>query len=115
MAFSSSDSQWWRPAVIYQIYPRSFLDTTGDGIGDLPGIASKLDYLKNMLGVDAIWISPFFRYPMADFGYDVSDYTDVDPTFGTLEDADQLIAQTHRLGLKIVIDWVPNHGSDKHP
>ncbi len=115
MVRTPSDSQWWKSAVVYQIYPRSFQDTNGDGIGDLPGITSKLGYLKNTLGVDAIWISPFFRSPMADFGYDVSDYTDVDPIFGTLEDADELIAEAHGLGLRIIIDWVPNHSSDQHP
>jgi len=105
---------WWT-GVIYQIYPRSFQDATGGGIGDLPGITSRLDYLKNTLGVDAIWISPFFRSPMADFGYDVSDYTDVDPIFGTLEDSAELITEAHRLDLKVIFDWVPNHSSDQHP
>jgi glycosidase len=106
---------WWKEAVIYQIYPRSFQDSNGDGVGDLPGITSRLDYLKHALGVDAIWISPFFPSPMADFGYDVSDYTDVDPLFGTLTDADDLIGEAHDLGLKVIIDWVPNHSSDQHP
>ena len=85
---------WWRDAVVYQMYPRSFLDTNGDGVGDLPGIAARLDHLS-WLGVDAVWISPFYRSPMADFGYDVSDYCDVDPLFGTLADADRLIAAAH--------------------
>ena len=111
----SSSSAWWRTAVIYQIYPRSFQDTSGDGVGDLPGITSRLDYLSNTLGVDAIWVSPFFPSPMADFGYDVSDYTDVDPTFGTLDDATTLIASAHGHDLKVIIDWVPNHSSDQHP
>lgn len=115
MSNSESATEWWKSAVIYQIYPRSFQDTSGDGIGDLPGITSRLDYLKNTLGVDVIWISPFFRSPMADFGYDVSDYTDVDPTFGTLDDATTLITEAHRLELKVIIDWVPNHSSDQHP
>jgi alpha-glucosidase len=100
--------------VIYQIYPRSFLDTTGDGIGDLPGIAARLDYLR-WLGVDAVWVSPFFRSPMADFGYDVSDYCDVDPVFGSLADADRLVAGAHAAGIRVLLDWVPNHTSDRHP
>jgi alpha-glucosidase len=107
-------SPWWRDAVVYQIYPRSFLDTTGDGVGDLPGIAARLDYLR-WLGVDAIWASPFFRSPMADFGYDVSDYCDVDPVFGTLGDADRLVAGAHAAGIRLLLDWVPNHTSDRHP
>jgi alpha-glucosidase len=110
-----SHDRWWETGVVYQIYPRSFQDTNGDGVGDLPGIASRLDYLKSTLGVDAVWISPIFRSPMADFGYDVSDYTDVDPLFGTLADADAVIETAHGLGLKVIIDWVPNHSSDQHP
>ncbi len=106
-------SEWWRGAVIYQIYPRSFLDTNGDGVGDLPGITEKLDYIAG-LGVDGIWISPFFKSPMADFGYDVSDYLDVDPLFGTLADFDALLARAHELGLKVIIDQVYSHTSDKH-
>jgi len=108
-------NHWWETGVIYQIYPRSFQDSNGDGVGDLAGITSRLDYLRNTLGVDAIWISPIFPSPMADFGYDVSDYTDVDPIFGTLADADELIARAHDLGLRVIIDWVPNHSSDQHP
>ena len=104
---------WWRGAVVYQIYPRSYLDTNGDGVGDLPGITRKLGYIAS-LGVDAIWISPFFRSPMRDFGYDVSDYCDVDPVFGTLEDFDVLLAEAHRLGLKVIIDQVYAHTSDDH-
>jgi alpha-glucosidase len=100
--------------VIYQIYPRSFLDTTGDGIGDLPGITARLEYLR-WLGVDAVWVSPFFRSPMADFGYDISDYCDVDPVFGTLADADRLVAGAHAAGIRVLLDWVPNHTSDQHP
>ena len=88
------NTRWWRGAVIYQIYPRSFLDTDGDGVGDLPGILRKLDYVAS-LGVDAIWISPFFKSPMADFGYDIADYRAVDPLFGTLEDFDRLLARAH--------------------
>ena len=105
---------WWQGATIYQIYPRSFLDANGDGVGDLPGITRRLDYVAS-LGVDAIWISPFFRSPMADFGYDISDYRDVDPLFGTLDDADHLIARAHDLGLRVIIDQVFSHTSDHHP
>ncbi|NNC74872.1 MAG: alpha-amylase, partial [Acidimicrobiia bacterium] len=104
---------WWQTAVVYQIYPRSFQDTTGDGIGDLPGITSRLDHLVD-LGVDAIWISPFFPSPMADFGYDVADYTGVDPMFGTLDDFDEMLTAAHGRGLRVIIDWVPNHSSDQH-
>lgn len=106
-------SRWWRGAVIYQIYPRSFLDTNGDGVGDLPGIIDKLDYVAS-LGVDAIWISPFFKSPMADFGYDIADYRDVDPMFGTLDDFDRLLAKAHSLGLKVMIDQVLSHTSIEH-
>jgi alpha-glucosidase len=105
---------WWQTCVIYQIYPRSFQDTDGDGIGDLNGIARRLDYLVG-LGVDAIWISPIYPSPMVDFGYDVADYCDVDPRFGTLEDFDDLLMQAHRRGLKVLLDFVPNHSSDQHP
>ena len=105
---------WWRGAVIYQIYPRSFADSNGDGVGDLPGITAKLDYVAS-LGVDGIWLSPFFRSPMKDFGYDVSDYCDVDPVFGTLADFDALLARAHALGLKVIIDQVYSHTSDEHP
>ncbi|KGI76869.1 alpha-glucosidase family protein [Oleiagrimonas soli] len=104
---------WWRGAVIYQIYPRSFLDTNGDGIGDLPGIVERLDYVAG-LGVDAIWIAPFFTSPMADFGYDIADYRDVDPMFGTLEDFDRLLAEAHKRGLKVMIDQVLSHTSIEH-
>lgn len=106
--------EWWRGAVIYQIYPRSFFDTDGDGVGDLPGITEKLDYVEQ-LGVDAVWISPFFKSPMKDFGYDVADYRAVDPLFGTLEDFDALLEKAHRLGLKVLIDFVPSHTSNEHP
>jgi alpha-glucosidase len=105
---------WWKSAVVYQIYPRSFLDTNGDGVGDLEGIRRRLDHLA-WLGVDAIWLSPFYRSPMADFGYDVADYRDVDPLFGTLEDFDRLLAEAHQRGIKVIVDWVPNHTSDQHP
>ncbi|WP_181707730.1 alpha-glucosidase family protein [Chthonobacter rhizosphaerae] len=110
--FSSPD--WWRGAVIYQIYPRSFQDSNGDGIGDLPGITRRLGYVAD-LGVDAIWLSPFFTSPMRDFGYDVSDYRDVDPIFGTLKDFEALVAEAHRLGMKVMIDQVLSHTSDQHP
>lgn len=107
------DDQWWRGAVVYQIYPRSFYDANGDGIGDLKGVTSKLDYVAS-LGVDAIWLSPFFASPMKDFGYDVSDYRAVDPMFGSLEDFDLLIDKAHSLGLKVMIDQVISHTSDQH-
>jgi len=100
--------------VIYQIYPRSFQDSTGNGVGDLPGITSRLDYLSDTLGIDTVWVSPFYPSPMADFGYDVSDYCDVDPLFGTLADFDRLVAECHERGLRVVIDWVPNHTSNQH-
>ncbi|MBB5017092.1 alpha-glucosidase [Chitinivorax tropicus] len=109
-----ASKNWWRGGVIYQIYPRSFADSNHDGIGDLPGIVEKLPYIAS-LGVDAIWISPFFKSPMKDFGYDVSDYCDVDPLFGTLADFDVLIAKAHELGLKVVIDQVLSHTADQHP
>jgi alpha-glucosidase len=105
---------WWQHGIIYQIYPRSFKDSNGDGIGDLPGITSKLDYLR-WLGVDAIWLSPIYPSPMADFGYDITNYTDVHPLFGTLEDLDTLLHQAHQRDLKLILDFVPNHTSDEHP
>jgi alpha-glucosidase len=109
-----ADLRWWRAAVIYQIYPRSFQDSNADGVGDLNGIAQRLAYLVE-LGVDAIWLSPIFPSPMADFGYDISNYTDIDPVFGTLADFDALLAQAHARGLKVILDLVPNHTSDQHP
>jgi len=105
---------WWRHGVIYQIYPRSFMDADGDGVGDLDGIRRRLDHLAE-LGVDAIWISPCFPSPMKDFGYDVSDYCDIDPLFGTLAGFDRLLREAHARGIKVVLDWVPNHTSDQHP
>lgn len=107
-------SDWWRSAIIYQIYPRSFADSNGDGIGDLPGILHKLDYVAD-LGVDAVWISPFFKSPMKDFGYDISDYRAVDPIFGTLEDFQKILQAAHDRDLKVLIDQVWNHTSDEHP
>ncbi|HVW93266.1 MAG TPA: alpha-glucosidase family protein [Devosia sp.] len=107
-------SDWWRGAVIYQVYPRSFQDSNGDGIGDLPGILRRLDYIAR-LGVDAIWLSPIFESPQEDMGYDVSNYTDIDRLFGSLEDFDALIAKAHDLGLKVIIDQVLSHSSDRHP
>ena len=108
------NDNWWRGGVIYQIYPRSFADSNGDGIGDLHGITAKLDYVAE-LGVDGIWLSPFFKSPMKDFGYDVSDYCDVDPMFGTLDDFRRLVDRAHTLGLKVMIDQVLSHCSDQHP
>ena len=105
---------WWRHDVIYQVYPRSFADSDGDGVGDLRGIESRLDYLS-WLGVDVLWLSPIFPSPMADFGYDISDYRDVDPLFGSLADFDRLLAQAKRRGLRVLLDFVPNHTSDRHP
>jgi alpha-glucosidase len=109
----ATEKDWWRGAVIYQVYPRSFLDSNGDGIGDLPGITARLPYIAS-LGVDAIWISPFFLSPMKDFGYDVSDFREVDPIFGVMADFDALVAQAHALGLKVLIDQVLSHTSDQH-
>jgi alpha-glucosidase len=111
---TEAPTEWWRGAVLYQVYPRSFADTNGDGVGDLPGITAHLDHIAS-LGVDGVWLSPFFTSPMKDFGYDVSDYTGVDPIFGTLGDFDALVARAHALGLKVIIDQVYSHTSDEHP
>jgi len=105
---------WWQEAVVYQVYPRSFCDTTGNGVGDLGGLRAHLDHLV-WLGVDAVWLSPIFRSPMADFGYDVSAYDDIDPLFGSLADFDALVAEAHAAGLRVLLDWVPNHTSTEHP
>ena len=108
-----AEAIWWQRGIVYQIYPRSFQDTDGDGVGDLRGIVQRLDYLV-ALGIDAIWLSPIFPSPMADFGYDVACYTTIDPVFGTLEDFDALVAAVHQRGLRIILDYVPNHSSDQH-
>ena len=112
--FGMSKPAWWKQGVIYQVYPRSFQDTDGDGVGDLKGITARLDYLS-WLGIDAIWISPIYPSPMADFGYDISDYCNIDPLFGSLDDFDALVATAHAGGIKTILDFVPNHTSDRHP
>jgi alpha-glucosidase len=111
---TTGDRPWWRHAVIYQVYIRSFADSDGDGVGDLGGIRSRLPYLRD-LGVDAVWVTPFYPSPMADGGYDVADYRDIEPVFGTLSDAEALVADAHALGLRVIIDIVPNHSSHRHP
>jgi len=108
-------TDWWREAVFYQVYPRSFQDADGDGVGDLEGVRRRLPYLAETLGVDAVWLSPFYPSPMADFGYDVADYCGVDPLFGDLEDFDRLLAGCHERGLRLIVDLVPNHTSNRHP
>jgi alpha-glucosidase len=114
MSIETLGSNWWRGGIVYEIYPRSFRDSNGDGIGDLKGITAQLSYVAE-LGVDAIWITPFFKSPMADFGYDVADYRQIDPIFGTLDDFLALVAEAHRLGLKVLVDYVISHTSDQHP
>ncbi len=109
-----SDETWWRHGIFYQVYPRSFQDSNADGVGDIAGLIDRLPYLLE-LGIDAVWLSPIFPSPMADFGYDISDYTGVDPLFGTTADFDALISAAHAAGLKLILDLVPNHTSDRHP
>lgn len=109
----AQENQWWRSAVAYQVYPRSFADSNGDGIGDIRGIIERLDHIAG-LGVDVVWLSPVYASPQDDNGYDISDYHDIDPQFGTLADLDELIAQLHRRGMKLVMDLVVNHTSDEH-
>lgn len=110
---SEHEAPWWQSAVVYQIYPRSFADSNGDGVGDLGGIIGRLDYVRS-LGVDVIWLSPVYRSPQADNGYDISDYRDIEPMFGTLAEFDALLATVHELGMKLVMDLVVNHTSDEH-
>src|SRR5260370_31545159 len=105
---------WWRNGIFYQVYPRSFQDTDADGVGDLRGIIERLPYLES-LGIDAVWLSPIFPSPMADFGYDIADYTGIDPLFGTMADFDDLMSAAHASGFKVILDLVPNHTSDQHP
>lgn len=114
MTSITNSLHWWQSGVVYQVYPRSFKDTNADGVGDLNGIIQQLDYLRD-LGIQAVWLSPFYPSPMADFGYDVADYCNVDPIFGALDDFDRLVAGAHDRGIKVIIDWVPNHTSDQHP
>ena len=104
---------WWASAVVYQVYPRSFADANGDGMGDLRGVTAHLDHLHK-LGVDAVWLSPFYKSPQADAGYDVADYREVDPLFGTLADFDEMTTALHAAGIKLIVDIVPNHSSDRH-
>jgi glycosidase len=113
--FPAPSHLWWQTGVIYQIYPRSFKDTTGNGVGDLAGVIQKLDHLSETLGIDALWLSPFYPSPMADFGYDVADYVDIHPLFGDLETFDKLLIHLHQRDIKLIVDLVPNHSSDQHP
>ncbi len=109
-----SDRVWWKEAIVYQIYPRSFKDSNGDGVGDLQGIISKLDYIQS-LGVDAVWLNPIYKSPNDDGGYDISDYYSIQPEFGSMQDFDELLAGLHQRGLKLIMDLVLNHSSDEHP
>ncbi len=111
---SSDDEEWWRRAVIYEIALISFQDSNGDGKGDLAGLLRRVDYLK-WLGIDAVWLTPIYRSPRRDFGYDISDFCAIDPTFGTMEDFDQLLGMLHDAGIRLILDLVPNHTSDEHP
>lgn len=106
--------RWWQTGVIYQIYPRSFQDSNRDGVGDLSGVIQRLDYLSETLGVDIVWLSPIYPSPMHDFGYDVADYCGIHPLFGSMSDFDRLLAETHKRGMKLILDLVPNHTSDEH-
>ena len=109
-----NNTQWWKKAVVYQVYPKSFCDSNGDGLGDLNGIRSKLPYLAD-LGVDVLWFNPIYKSPQVDNGYDISNYREIEPTLGTMADFDALLAEAHKLGLKIMLDLVVNHTSDQHP
>lgn len=110
---SSLAKEWWQNSIVYQVYPRSFQDSDGDGTGDIKGIQSRLPYLSE-IGIETVWISPVYKSPMADFGYDISDFMDIDPIFGTLADFKTLVESARELGIKIVMDFVPNHSSDQH-
>src|SRR5215472_8041748 len=114
LAANMRDIPWWKSGILYQVYPRSFQDSNGDGVGDLRGVIDRLSYLRD-LGVNAVWLSPIFPSPMVDFGYDISDYTDIDPLFGSLSDFDALLQAAHAQGIKVILDLVPNHTSDGHP
>jgi len=111
---TTQEDPWWKHAVIYEIYPRSFQDSNGDGVGDINGITSRLDYLHD-LGIDAIWICPMYPSPLVDFGYDISDYTAIDPLYGTLADFDHLISEAKKRNIRVIMDYVANHTSDQHP
>ena len=111
---ATADRPWWRDAVVYQVYVRSFADANGDGVGDLAGVRARLPYLRD-LGIDALWFNPWYPSPLADTGYDISDYRSIDPAFGTLEEAEQLIAEARALGIRTIVDIVPNHVSNEHP